>query len=88
MPLHCRCIIPWVQSRFFKSDVNNDYGTYAESGDIVEAIDRNPQYEPTTENRDQGRPLSDYDYDYMGDSREESVKNRRQLSEDEYDQMG
>merc|ERR1712037_271723 len=62
-----RCIIPWVQSRFFKSDVNNDYGTYAESGDIVEAIDRNP-HEPTTENRDQGRPLSDYDYDYMGDS--------------------
>ena len=71
--------------------MNNDYGTYtyAENGDIVmEVVDQNPEYEPTTEKRDQRRPLSDYDYDYMGDSREKSVKNRRQLSENDYDYMG
>ena len=80
--------------------MNNDYGTYtyAENGDIVmEVIAQNPEYEPTAGKGDQvtnqRRPLSDYEnwedeYDYMGEKREQSVKKRRQLSEDEYDQMG
>ena len=81
--------------------MNNDYGTYtyAENGDIVvmEVVDQNPEYEQTAGKGDQAanqrRPLSDYenwedDYDYMGENREQSAKKRRQLSEDEYDQMG
>ena len=68
--------IRWKLSRYFKTDVNNDYGTYEENGEIVmEVINRNPEYESTTENQDQAakerRPHSDYenwqdDYDQMG----------------------
>ena len=97
------CLRRFVLSRFFKNDRNNDYGTYAEGGDITEMIDRNPAYESTAaENQDKAakkmRPRSDYEnwedeYDYMGEHRERSKKKMRPHSdyenwEDEYDQMG
>ena len=81
MRLSCRqsfysLSIRWKLSRYFKTDVNNDYGTYEENGEIVmEVINRNPEYESVTENQDQAakerRPHSDYenwqdDYDQLG----------------------
>ena len=36
----------WILSVTFKRDINNDYGIYPESGDVVmEAVDRNDEYE-------------------------------------------
>ena len=36
----------WILSVTFKRDINNDYGIYPETGDVVmEAVDRNLEYE-------------------------------------------
>ena len=84
----------WMQSRFFKTDVNDTYGTYAESGgDVVEMADRNPQYEPTAAKERRPRSDNENEYDYMGENREQSVKKGRTHSEnknrvDDYDYMG
>ena len=41
------CIVQrWILSITFKRDVNNDYGIYPESGDVVmEVVDQNAEYE-------------------------------------------
>ena len=83
-----------MQSRFFKTDVNVTYGTYAETGgDVVEMADRNPQYEPTAAKERRPRSDNENEYDYMGENREQSVKKGRTHSEnknrvDDYDYMG
>ena len=55
-----------IHSRSVKKDINNDYGIYPESGDVVmEVVDKNTEYEhqPTG-----GKETSDYDnmYNKMG----------------------
>ena len=55
----------WIRSRFFKTDINNDYGVY----DVAtEAVDRSTQTEQDPAgNEDQalGRQVSEKEYDRM-----------------------
>jgi len=64
--LACFCYRRSIHSRSVKKDINNDYGIYPESGDVVmEVVDKNTEYEhqPTG-----GKETSDYDnmYNKMG----------------------
>ena len=44
--LLCIFVLRWILSNFFKEDLNDTYGIYAEGEDIVmEAVDRNMEYE-------------------------------------------
>ena len=60
----------WILSVTFKRNVNNDYGIYPESGDIVmEAVDRNDEYEQQAAGgEDQANEKKIYDYDDMYDT--------------------
>ena len=69
----------WILSVTFKRDINNDYGIYPESGDVViEAVDRNFEYEQQAAGREDqaiARETSDYEnwedeYDKMYDKTE------------------
>ena len=64
----------WNFSRTFKRDLNNDYGIYPDSGEVVvEALDRNPEYEHAEGGKEANRgEVYDYenyqdDYDQMYD---------------------
>ena len=72
----------WVHSRFFKTDINNDYGIYPENGDyvVVEAVDRNTNYETGGKDQTIRRQISENEYDKMY---EDQVDKR----ENEYDNM-
>ena len=62
-------------SRFFKDDINPDYGIYSEGGDVVmEMVDQNTEYEQQVAGGEEtlGRQISDYEnwedeYDRMYD---------------------
>ena len=82
----------WILSVTFKRDVNNDYGIYPESGDVVmEAVDRNDEYEQQAaggENQANGSQVYEnwqdvYNYDNMY----EDQVNERENLENEYDKM-
>ena len=65
-------------SRYFKADINTDYGIYSETGEeaVVEVVDQNAEYEQAAGREDQaqqtgGKPVDEYEnwqdeYDYMG----------------------
>ena len=63
-------LLRWILSRTFKDDINNDYGIYPESGDVVmEAVDRNDEYEQQAAGgEDQANEKKIYDYDDMYDT--------------------
>ena len=84
----------WILSVTFKRDVNNDYGIYPETGDIVmEAVDRNDGYEQQVadgEDQANGSRLHQYEnwedvYNY--DNMYEDQVNERENLENEYDKM-
>ena len=44
--LYFNIVQRWILSRYFKDDINNDYGIYSDYGDVVmEAVDHNGEYE-------------------------------------------
>ena len=53
----------WIRSRFFKTDINNDYGVY----DVAtEAVERSTQTEPAgNEVQAIGKQVSETEYDRM-----------------------
>ena len=55
----------WIRSRFFKTDINNDYGIY----DVAtEAVERSTQTEQEPTGNDVqaiGRQVSENEYDRM-----------------------
>ena len=67
-------VFRWIRSRTFKDDINNDYGIYPDSGEVVmEVIDRNAEYEhATVGGQDANKQQVFYDYENW---------------EDEYDKM-
>ena len=85
----------WILSVTFKRDLNNDYGIYPESGDVVmEAVDRNDEYEQQAAGgQDQANGSQQvyeyenwedvYDYDNMYDGQVQERENQ----ENEYDKM-
>ena len=85
----------WILSVTFKRDLNNDYGIYPESGDVVmEAVDRNTEYEQQAAGgEDQANERQQvyeyenwedvYDYDNMYDGQVQERENQ----ENEYDKM-
>ena len=63
-----------IDSHSVKEDINNDYGIYPESGDVVmEVVDKNSEYYEQQASaggkENNGRQASDYDhmYDHMYD---------------------
>ena len=58
-------MLRWILSRTFKRDINNDYGMYPESGDIVmEGVHRNDEYEQhAAGGEDQANGGQVYDYE-------------------------
>ena len=62
----CNTVQRWILSRTFKRDINNDYGIYPENGDdvVMEAVDRNTEYEQQAA----GRQVSENEYDKMYDN--------------------
>ena len=76
----------WILSVTFKRDVNNDYGIYPESGDVVmEAVDRNDEYEQQAAGgEDQANERHQvYEYDNMY----EDQVHERENQENDYDKM-
>ena len=85
----------WILSVTFKRDVNNDYGIYQESGDVVmEAVDRNDEYEQQAaggEDQANGRRQV-YQYEnwedvYNYDNMYEDQVHESENLENEYDKM-
>ena len=72
-------MLRWIHSRFFKEDVNRDYGIYTENGDVMEVVDRNMEYEEqaAASKKTTGRQVSEDEYDKMYGEGEEN----------EYDKM-
>ena len=79
----------------FKRDVNNDYGDYPESGDIVmEAVDRNTEYEQQAAGGEDQANGSQQVYEYENwedvyeyDNMYEDQVNEPENQENEYDKM-
>ena len=83
----------WILSVTFKRDINNDYGIYPENGDVVmEAVDRNDEYEQQAaggEDRANGRNQV-YDYENWEDGYNQMYEGQvaeRENQENEYDKM-
>ena len=88
----------WILSRYFKRDINNDYGIYPENGDdiMMEAVDRNSEYEAAGgEVQAIGRQVSNNENEYDGmyeaddrDNQENSYDDMYEReNENEYDKM-
>ena len=60
-------VLRWVLSRSFKKDDNTEYGIYTESGDVMEVVDQNLEYEQQTAASKQstGKQVSEDKYDKM-----------------------
>ena len=84
----------WILSVTFKRDVNNDYGIYPETWDIVmEAVDRNDGYEQqVADGEDQATGSRVYQHEnwedvYNYDNMYEGQVDGRENQENEYDKM-
>ena len=77
----------WILSRYFKRDINTDYGIYPENGDevMMEAVDRNSEYEAAGgEVQAIGRQVSHNENEYDRMYEADDLQNQ---NENEYDRM-
>ena len=79
----------WILSRYFKDDINNDYGIYPDGDDVVmEAVDRNSEYELHAaggEDQAIGRQVSHNENEYDRMYEAEDLQNHENSYDNMYD---